>query len=385
MGRRLLLEVLTYECVTTRTSFQYTDGCMVCNRFGCPGKGKGKWDGLGAMVKSKVRRDITNERCLTASKRIRSALEVAEHLRNLFLTPDWLAKHKHTKINEIVVMYIDKDETDPHYPKFCWPTVEPKYSTFANISKSYSFMMRGGGRVAGRRYCCFCEPCCLALQGNASSLTPLLDIPGCRRHHLSTFKGSEQTIKCTAAAGLANAVKRAKALWLELKRVLKPGKHVAIQARELWSTEERRHLRPGHFWGAELGDADGNGSPVIHTFTKKSEFFELSDGRKMRGDAGECLLLLRRYFHWTLEDLSGLTFKQFKPKKGEVFVVNSSELRAVQGHQKNDFVLCLIDPPKLRQKHYKAPSTAEVEYSPRQKWGLDPDIDQDTRKVCEAS
>ena len=55
----------------------------------------------------------TNQRCLTASKRIRSALEVAEHLRSLFSTPDWLQKHKHMKINEIVVMYIDKDETDP--------------------------------------------------------------------------------------------------------------------------------------------------------------------------------------------------------------------------------------------------------------------------------
>ena len=61
-----------------------------------------------------------------------------------------------------------------------------------------------------------------------------------RRCHLSSFKGSEQTITCTAAAGLANAKARAKALWAELKQNLKAGKHVAIQARELWSTEERR-------------------------------------------------------------------------------------------------------------------------------------------------
>ena len=108
----------------------------------------------------------------------------------------------------------------------------------------------------------------------------------------------------------------------------------------------------------------------------------------MRGDDGECLLLLRRYFHRTLEDLQGLTFKQWQGKKGEVPVVNSSELRAVQGHQKNDFVLRLINPPKLREKTSRAgkqDSTAEVEYSPRQKWGLDPDIDRDTHKVCEAS
>ena len=162
---------------------------------------------------------------------------MAEHLRNLFSKPEWLKKHMHMKINEIVVMYIDKDETDPAYPKFHWPVVEPKYSTFSDISKKYRFMMRGGGRVAASRYCCFCESCCLALDGAEGSMTPLLEIPGCRRCHLSTFKGSEQKITCTAAAGLANQKTRAKVLWAELKRVLKAGKHVAIQARELWSTE----------------------------------------------------------------------------------------------------------------------------------------------------
>ena len=91
-------------------------------------------------------------------------------------------------------------------------------------------------------------------------MTPLLDIPCCKRRHLSSFKGSEQTITCTAAKGQANAKARAKALWAELKRVLKAGRHVAIQARALWSTEERIHLRPGHFWAAELGDADGKGT-----------------------------------------------------------------------------------------------------------------------------
>ena len=74
---------------------------------------------------------------------------------------------------------------------------------------------------------------------------------------------------------------------------------------------------------------------------------------------------------------------------GEILVVNSSELRAVQGHQKNDFVLRPISPPVLREKtrssKTKKAAAVEVEYGPKQKWGLDPDIDRDTRKVCEAS
>lgn len=290
-------------------------------------------------------------------------------------------------INEIVVMYIDKDETDPSCPQFHWPVVEPKYTTFKDISKKYCFMMRGGGRVAARRFCCFCEACNLALDGSDGAVTPLLDIPRCKLRPLSSFQGSEQTIKCTAAAGIVNQHARAKALWASLKRVLKAGKHAAVQARTLWSTEERVHLRPGHFWACELGDADGKGSPIIHTFTNKNEYFTLSDGNKMRGDEGDCLLLIRRYFDRTVEDTSGLTFKQWQAKKGELLVVNSSELRAVQGHQKNDFVLRPINPPVLREKTARSSkqktTPGVVEYSPRQKFGLDPDIDLDTRTVCE--
>ena len=33
------------------------------------------------------------------------------------------------KINEMVIFYIDKNEKDPSYPRFEWPTVDPKYST----------------------------------------------------------------------------------------------------------------------------------------------------------------------------------------------------------------------------------------------------------------
>ena len=56
--------------------------------FGCPGKGKGPWDGVGAVVKTKVRNDITNlipqKRNTTASGRITCALDVAQHLRAVF-------------------------------------------------------------------------------------------------------------------------------------------------------------------------------------------------------------------------------------------------------------------------------------------------------------
>jgi hypothetical protein len=42
--------------------------------------GKGPWDGIGAMVKTKVTRDMTNERCLTPSGNIVNQLDVAQHV-----------------------------------------------------------------------------------------------------------------------------------------------------------------------------------------------------------------------------------------------------------------------------------------------------------------
>ena len=155
----------------------------------------------------------------------------------------------------------------------------------------------------------------------------------------------------------------------------------------MWSKEEKVHLRPGHFWACELGDSDGKGSPIVHTFTDKNEWFTLSNGVKMRGDKDECVLLLRRYYHRTAYDRDGLTFMR-EQRGSELLVVNSSELRAVAGHQVNDFLLTPINGPKLREKHGRAKKGVvvhEVEYGPKQRWALDVEVDCDTRSACEST
>ena len=81
----------------------------------------------------------------------------------------------------------------------------------------------------------------------------------------------------------------------------------------------------------------------------------------------------------------------WEAKKGEIFVLNSSELRAVQGHQKNDFILSPINPPQQRAqksrsaKGAKGAKAQELVYPASQEWALDLDVDVDTRRVCEAS
>mmetsp|Transcript_25167 Transcript_25167/g.54373 ORF Transcript_25167/g.54373 Transcript_25167/m.54373 type:complete len:141 (-) Transcript_25167:577-999(-) len=92
----------------------------------------------------------------------------------------------------------------------------------------------------------------------------LLDVKDCKRRRLNRYeygKGycyfgfEERTITSTHANGQVNAKARAKALWQELKRLLSSRKFAAMQARELWSMEERVHMRPGYLWACELGDA----------------------------------------------------------------------------------------------------------------------------------
>ena len=76
------------------------------------------------------------------SGRITMAIEVAQHLRAIFSTGEWLRKHAHMKIHEFIPMYIDKEE-------IVWPAGEPpNFTTLHGISAAYCFMMRGAGVAA---------------------------------------------------------------------------------------------------------------------------------------------------------------------------------------------------------------------------------------------
>ena len=160
-------------------------------------------------------------------------------------------------------------------------------------------------------------------------------------------------------------------------------------------------MRPGHFWACELGDADGKGSPVLAGPFAQQQWWPPAEGEaswkreyagitRRRYDEGECALLLRCYFHRTADDREGLTFLRWPGKAGEKFVINSSELRAVQGRQECDFKLTLPKgAPQKRQQLARAKkhqqSTAEAEFDPKQRWRLDRDLDRDTRKDCEGT
>ena len=164
-------------------------------------------------------------------------------------------------------------------------------------------------------------------------------------------------------------------------------------------------MRPGHFWACELCDAgavlaDRAGSPILAGPFASRQHWPPNEGEegwkaayrgiaRQRYDPGECVLLIRCYYHRTADDREGLTFVRWQSKPGERLVLNSSELRAVQGRQECDFKLTLPKgAPQKRQQLERAKKqkrAAEPEFDPKQRWRLERDLDRDTRVVCEAT
>ena len=120
--------------------------------FGCPGHGKGPWDGLGAVLKQQVTRDITNGKILTKSGYISCPEEVAEHLSARFATDEWKEKHKDKHINEIIISF------SPHN-EIARPRVDHKFDSLDGSKSSYSYMMLAKDQIARRGRSCYCEGC----------------------------------------------------------------------------------------------------------------------------------------------------------------------------------------------------------------------------------
>jgi len=310
---------------------------MVWIKFGCPGHGgKGPWDGIGAMVKTIVTRDMTNEHCLTPSGQIASQLDVAQHVRATFCTEEWVREHFYVEINECVVMYLDIDEINR-------PAVSDDVSPVPGILSHHSdlFLSRDVYAMRPHRcwcWCLFCSGVCgrgLAL--GTISRGSWLDVSGCRRAKLTIFK--EGTFTVSHANGIANRNKRLADLSATLEKQIGPGKYAYVQVRELWSTTEERHYRPGHGWLCELGDA-GDGSCVERTFklgraSSSRASWEVYKG--VRFYDSEKALTVKRWLHRVDEDASGLTFGPWEPSEHELdpneqrahMIINLSEVRGV--------------------------------------------------------
>jgi len=101
--------------------------------YGCPGHGKGPWNGLGATAKTNVTTDIADGIERTPSGKITCALTVAQHLRAVFDSQEWTSVHMDMKINQVVVMYLDIEE-------ILRPVSPPVISVCKGILTAYTFL-----------------------------------------------------------------------------------------------------------------------------------------------------------------------------------------------------------------------------------------------------
>ena len=94
---------------------------------------------------------------------------------------------------------------------------------------------------------------------------------------------------------------------------------------------------------------------------------------------------------WPSDAFSESTIAHHPRQESERFwrsTDNSSQVRAITGHQKNDFRSIPFDPPppKLRTKHSRGKKSSsgavsEISYPAKQKFGLEADGDRATRRV----
>lgn len=263
--------------------------------FGCPGHGKGPWDGMGATMKQQLKRDMTNAKILTRSGYVTCPREVAEQLKARFQTAEWQLAHAHKSIHEINVHYSHHDEINER------PLHEHAFESLVGKMTSYSYMMLARDQIARRERSCWCEVCFRQL--GRHTLVPkgnVLICAGCTSLHVLPWQ--EQTVK-DLGTGLAARRKEAQSLGARLAPELKASGFLAVQARERWSLHEDVLYRPGHFWVAQAPQ-----ELDVRKITKR----ETINGQPFK--PGDFVIRIGRYFDRDVADDSGLTYEEWQPE-----------------------------------------------------------------------
>lgn len=279
--------------------------------FGAPGHGKGVWDGIGAWIKRSVRQDVIDHRpsspnILTASGRILSPEEVAEHVKARFQTQEFVEGHIGSTINEVVVIYtpfeeIQRDEVTDHM-----------YESIPGIKKTFLFMAIRESIVLQRKFACWCYACMNASAPGEGTMDTAYRCQGC----VSDLPFEETSVDREDAAGVAS--RRA--------RVLK-------HSRELRDQLVRQFERStGKIWVAVQNRAEDEPDAYfigLATGIQKEHDQPGTVGR-VRYSKGDVEIAVE----WFDRDLSGGDDRRiFKiwdgAQPGVTYTFNSTELRAV--------------------------------------------------------
>ena len=122
--------------------------------IGCPGHGKGKWDGLAGMLKEWLRRMIMDSVLL-----IKEARQVYELLRGHFMSDKWKSDHEMNYISVMNIMYISEDDVVRKEPYSSDCTAINAHGR--GCRDLFSFEGVRTNCLQSRVFSCWCVPCTL--------------------------------------------------------------------------------------------------------------------------------------------------------------------------------------------------------------------------------
>ena len=186
--------------------------------FGCPGHGKGPWDGFGGLLKRVMRRDTIDGNVV-----ILDYVEAAQHLRRKFCTAGWQQKHgldSRYTINKVSIF-------DAH-SKGINRKEHEVYESVVGIQKSFGYMALGGERVLQRWFDCWCCKCLLVASPGVPPMDSNYQVPACECGE----PWWEHSVALLGARGIMAQKKQAQSRGRELARKLKPNSFIAVQDRQ---------------------------------------------------------------------------------------------------------------------------------------------------------
>ncbi len=125
---------------------------------------------------------------------------------------------------------------------------------------------------------------------------------------LTVWKEDQFTV--LPGQGIKNRETRVTEWVVKTLSLAKSGVWGCVQTRTQWSTEEDAHMRPGHHWLCEFGDA-GNGTSFERQFNLGHH--QCEDYRGTRFYNKDSALVIKFWLNRVEEDASGLTFQEWTP------------------------------------------------------------------------
>jgi hypothetical protein len=210
-------------------------------------------------------------------------------------------------------------------------------------------------------------------------------VQGCTLTKQTFWTEDEFTV--TSSSGIRDRdVRVAEIVARELERT-KPDKWGYVQAREIWSPQEERQVRPGHFWLMKFDKVPGTNSCVEKKFKLGARKYEEYKG--LRFGNGDCVLVVDVWMYRVDEDVSGLTFEEWDPSadtdasEAPVAIIdNSSELRTA-GFDLREVLALQLETEGRGGQCTRGVSLKQIHDMGTRRYVLSVDNDNEFRSRCE--